>query len=193
MCYLRARIVERPSTVSEKWESKGSCVLSSNCCRSLTRTQQRQQTGKYQLNHIQILDFCIQIINLMNFILKRNIYFVPPKKKKNLAIQQCVCDFPPTNPSDSPGSHPEVFLNKVAGDSQRQKGNEENGCDVGDDTQSRHAQQGGAGEALEGGGNVLIDCVGVSGKSVQDAAERSGLKEPEEKKESKIPWTLSSK
>lgn len=38
MCYLRARIVVRPSTVSEKWESKGSCVLSSNCCRSLTRT-----------------------------------------------------------------------------------------------------------------------------------------------------------
>lgn len=181
MCYLRARIVVRPSTVSEKWESKGSCVLSSNCCRSLTRTQQRQQTGKYQLSHIQILDFCIQIIN------KRNIYFVP------LAIQQCVCDFPPTIPSDSPGSHPEVFLNKVAGDGQRQKGDEENGCDVGDDTQSGHAQQGGAGEALEGGGNVLIDCVGVSGKSVQDAAERSGLKEPEEKKESKIPCTLSSK
>lgn len=35
--YLRALIVERPSTVSEKWESRGSWVLSSSCCRSLTR------------------------------------------------------------------------------------------------------------------------------------------------------------
>lgn len=57
MCYLRARIVVRPSTVSEKWESKGSCVLSSNCCRSLTRTWQRQQTGKYQVNHISDIRF----------------------------------------------------------------------------------------------------------------------------------------
>lgn len=37
--YLRALIVVRPSTVSEKWQSKGSWVLSSNCCRSLTRRQ----------------------------------------------------------------------------------------------------------------------------------------------------------
>lgn len=28
-------MVVRPSTVSEKWESKGSWVLSSSCCRSL--------------------------------------------------------------------------------------------------------------------------------------------------------------
>lgn len=86
-------------------------------------------------------------------------------------------------PSPSPGSHPEVFLYEVAGDSQWQEGNEEDGRDVGDDTQSGHAQQGGAGEALEGGGNVLVDCVGVGGKPVEDAAERSGLKEPGGKKE----------
>lgn len=30
-------MVVRPSTVSEKWESKGSWVLSSSCCRSLTQ------------------------------------------------------------------------------------------------------------------------------------------------------------
>lgn len=40
--YLRALIVVRPSTVSEKWESKGSWVLSSSCCRSLTRRQRTQ-------------------------------------------------------------------------------------------------------------------------------------------------------
>lgn len=34
--YRRALMVVRPSTVSEKWESKGSWVLSSSCCRSLT-------------------------------------------------------------------------------------------------------------------------------------------------------------
>lgn len=39
-------MVVRPSTVSEKWESKGSWVLSSNCCRSLTHD--RGQREKYQ-------------------------------------------------------------------------------------------------------------------------------------------------
>ena len=37
--YLKARMVVRPSTVSEKWESRGSWVLSSSCCRSLWRTE----------------------------------------------------------------------------------------------------------------------------------------------------------
>lgn len=44
--YLRALMVVRPSTVSEKWESKGSWVLSSNCCRSLTHDRGRRE--KYQ-------------------------------------------------------------------------------------------------------------------------------------------------
>lgn len=47
---------------------------------------------------------------------------------------------PPGFLSDSPGGHPEVFLNEVAGDGQRQQGKEEDGCHVGDDTQGGHTQ-----------------------------------------------------
>lgn len=42
MLYLRALMVVRPSTVSEKWESNGSWVLSSSCCRSLTQDPKNQ-------------------------------------------------------------------------------------------------------------------------------------------------------
>lgn len=35
-------MVVRPSTVSEKWESNGSWVLSSSCCRSLTEDPKNQ-------------------------------------------------------------------------------------------------------------------------------------------------------
>lgn len=92
--------------------------------------------------------------------------------------EQRVCDTRPSLPSGSPGGHPEVFLDEVAGDGQRQEGDEEDGGHVGDDAQGGHAQQGGAGEALQGGGDVLVDCVCVRGKPVEDAAERSGLKQP---------------
>lgn len=81
-------------------------------------------------------------------------------------------------PFYSPGGHTEVFLDEVAGDSQRQEGDEEDGGHVADDAQSGHTQQGGAGEALQGGGDVLVDCVCVCGKPVEDAAERSRLKQP---------------
>ena len=80
--------------------------------------------------------------------------------------------------SDSPRGHPEVFLDEVAGDGQWQEGDEKDGGHVADDAQSRHTQQGGAGEALQGGGDVLVDCVCVCGKPVEDAAERSRLKQP---------------
>lgn len=80
--------------------------------------------------------------------------------------------------SDSPGRHPEVFLDEVAGDGQRQEGDEEDGRHVADDAQGRHAQQGGAGQALEGGGDVLVDRVRVRGEPVEDAAERSRLEQP---------------
>lgn len=90
----------------------------------------------------------------------------------------------------SPGSHPEVFLNEVAGDRQWQKSNEEDGCHVGDDTQGGHTQQGGAGEALQRGGDVLVDCVCVCGKPVEDAAEWSGLKQPGGAKKQKEPHLI---
>lgn len=80
--------------------------------------------------------------------------------------------------SDSPGSHPEVFLDEVAGDGQRQEGDEEDGGHVGDDAESWHTQQGGAHETLQGGGDVLIDGVRVRGEPVEDVAEWSGLKQP---------------
>lgn len=85
-------------------------------------------------------------------------------------------------PSRSPGRDTEVFLDEVTGDGQRQEGNEEDGGHVGDDAQGGHTQQGGAGEALQGGGDVLVDCVGVCGKPVEDAAEGSRLKQPEDMK-----------
>lgn len=84
----------------------------------------------------------------------------------------------PCVPSDWPGGHPEVLLHEVAGDGQRQEGDEKDGGHVGDDAQSGQAQQGGAGEALQGGGDVLVNCVCVCGKPVEDAAERSRLKQP---------------
>lgn len=79
---------------------------------------------------------------------------------------------------DSPGGHPEVFLDEVAGDGQWQEGDEEDRGHIGDDTQGGHTQQGGAGEAFQGGWDVLVDCVRVGGKPVEDAAERSRLKQP---------------
>lgn len=72
-----------------------------------------------------------------------------------------------------------MFLDEVAGDSERQEGNEEHGRHVGDDPQGAQTQQGGAGEALQGGGDVLVDGVRVRGKPVEDAAEGSRLKQPE--------------
>ena len=82
-------------------------------------------------------------------------------------------------PSHLPGRHPEVFLDEVTGDGQRQQGDEEDGRHVGDDAQGGHAQQGGAREALQGGGDVLVDCVCVRGEPVEDAAEGRRLKQPE--------------
>lgn len=86
------------------------------------------------------------------------------------------------NASHSPGRDPEVFLDEVADDGERQEGHEEDGGHVGDDTQGGHAQQRGAREALQSGGDVLVDCVCVSGEPVQDAAEGSRLKQPEDMK-----------
>lgn len=80
--------------------------------------------------------------------------------------------------SDSPGGHPEVFLDEVAGNGQRQEGDEEDGGHVGDDAQGGHTQQGGTGEALQGVGDVLVDCVCVCGKPVEQGAEGSRLKQP---------------
>lgn len=80
--------------------------------------------------------------------------------------------------SDSPGGHAEVLLDEVAGDGERQEGEEEDGGHVGDDPEGGHTQQGGAGQALQGGGDVLVDGVGVGGKPVEDAAERRRLKQP---------------
>lgn len=77
-----------------------------------------------------------------------------------------------------PGRHAEVLLDEVAGDRQRQQGDEEDGRDVADDAQGGDAQQGGAAEALQGGGDVLVDGVGVCGEPVEDAAQRGGLEEP---------------
>lgn len=84
--------------------------------------------------------------------------------------------------SGSPGRHAEVFLDEVAGDGQRQEGHQEDGRHVGDDAQGGDAQQRGAGEALQRGGDVLVDGVGVGGEAVEDAAERSRLEEPEAEK-----------
>lgn len=78
----------------------------------------------------------------------------------------------------SPGRHTEVLLDEVTGDCQRKQGDEKDGRDVGDDTQGGDAQQGGAAEALQGGGDVLVDGVGVSGEPVEDAAQRGGLEQP---------------
>lgn len=97
-------------------------------------------------------------------------------------------------PSRSPGRHTEVFLDEVTGDGQRQEGNEEHGGHVGDDAQGGHTQQGGAGEALQGGGDVLVDCVCVCGKPVEDAAEGSRLKQPEDMKTAmdRVPLKVDS-
>lgn len=89
-------------------------------------------------------------------------------------------DICPSILSHSPGSHPEVFLDEVAGDGQWQEGDKEHGGHVGDDTESWHTQQGGAHETLQGGGDVLIDSVDVCGKPVQDAAKWRCLKQPGE-------------
>lgn len=78
----------------------------------------------------------------------------------------------------SPGRHAEVLLDEVAGDGQRQQGEEEDGRDVADDAQGGDAQQGGAAEALQRGGDVLVDGVGVGGEPVEDAAQRGGLEQP---------------
>lgn len=83
----------------------------------------------------------------------------------------------------SPGGHPEVFLDEVAGDGQRQEGDEEDRGHVGNDAQGGDAQQGGAAEALQRGGDVLVDGVGVRGEPVEDAAERSRLEQPGGKKQ----------
>lgn len=78
----------------------------------------------------------------------------------------------------SPGRHAEVLLDEVAGDCQRQQGDEKDGRNVADDAQGGDAQQGGAGEALQRGGDVLVDGVGVGGEPVEDAAQRGGLEQP---------------
>lgn len=78
----------------------------------------------------------------------------------------------------SPGCHPEVLLDEVAGDGERQQGDEEDGRHVGDDTQRGNTQQGGAAEALQGCGDVLVDGVCVGGEPVKDAAEGGRLKQP---------------
>lgn len=78
----------------------------------------------------------------------------------------------------SPGRHAEVLLYEVAGDGQRQQGDEEDGRHVADDAQGGDAQQGGAGEALQRGGDVLVDGVGVGGEPVEDAAQGGGLEQP---------------
>lgn len=77
-------------------------------------------------------------------------------------------------------------MDEVAGDGQRHEGEEEEGRHVRDDAQGGNTQQGGAGEALQGGGDVLVDCVGVCGKPVEDAAEWSRLKEPRERSQNKM-------
>lgn len=130
-------MVVRPSTVSEKWESKGSWVLSSSCCRSLT--------GEHPGRLCQTWALALALAPLS---------------------------------SHSPGRHPEVFLDEVAGDGQGQQGDEEDGGHVADDPQGRNTQQGGAGEALQGGGDVLVDGVDVRGEPVEDASEGSGLEQP---------------
>lgn len=78
----------------------------------------------------------------------------------------------------SPGRHAEVLLDEVAGDRQRQQGDEKDGRDVANDAQGGDAQQRGAAEALQGGGDVLVDGVGVGGEPVEDAAQRGGLEQP---------------
>lgn len=80
--------------------------------------------------------------------------------------------------SHSPGCHSEVFLDEVAGNGQRQEGDEEDRSHIGDDTQGGDAQQGGAGEAFQRGGDVLVDGVCVGGEPVEDAAEWSRFKQP---------------
>lgn len=101
-----------------------------------------------------------------------------------------ICDICLSILSDSPGSHPEVFLDEVAGDGQRQEGDEDDGGNVGDDAESWHTQQGGAHETLEGGGDVLIDSVGVRGKPVEDAAKWRCLKQPGGKKNKVMSFAL---
>lgn len=80
--------------------------------------------------------------------------------------------------SNSPGRHPEVFLDEVAGDGQGQQGDEEDRGHVADDPQGRNAQQGGAGETFQGGGDVLVDGVDVRGEPVEDASKGSCLEQP---------------
>lgn len=91
----------------------------------------------------------------------------------------------------SPGRHAEVLLDEVAGHCQRQQGEEEDGRHVADDAQRRHAQQGGAAEALQRGGDVLVDGVGVGGEPVEDAAEGGGLEQPgwRQVREQFLKWT----
>lgn len=86
--------------------------------------------------------------------------------------------FCPAVQPHSPGRNPEVLLDEITSDSQRQKGDDEDGGHVGNDPQCRHTQQGRAGETLQGGGDVLVNGVCVCGKSVEDAAEGSRLKQP---------------
>lgn len=81
--------------------------------------------------------------------------------------------------SHSPGCNPKVLLDEVTGDGKWQQGDEEYRGHIGDDTQGGHTQQGGAGEAFQRGGDVLVNRVCVCGKPVEDAAERSRLKQPE--------------
>lgn len=97
-------------------------------------------------------------------------------QKTPTTIKATVC---PSVVSHSPGRNPEVLLDEVTGDGKWQQGDEEYGGHIGDDTQGGHTQQGGAGEAFQRGGDVLVNRVCVCGKPVEDAAEGSRLKQPE--------------
>lgn len=90
----------------------------------------------------------------------------------------CARSVPPLVSFFSPGCHPEVLLDEVAGNGERQQGDEEDGRHVGDDAQRGNTKQGGAAEALQGCGDVLVDGVCVSGEPIKDAAEGGRLKQP---------------
>lgn len=51
--------------------------------------------------------------------------------------------------------HSEVFLDEVAGYGERSESDEENRCDIWDNTQCRHTQQCGANQTLQSSGNML--------------------------------------
>lgn len=56
---------------------------------------------------------------------------------------------------DSLGGHPEVLLDEVEGDRQRNQGDEEDGSDGGDDADGRQTEQRGPRQRLQRRRNVL--------------------------------------